>query len=455
MDAMSRVRPISGFPEWTPSERVVEANVLDSLRETFRLHGFGEIETRAVEPLSRLAGDSEAAKEIYTLGRLNPESHSESKLGLHFDLTVPFARYVEEFQNDLAFPFRRFQIQKVWRGERPQQGRYREFYQADIDVVGRETLPAHLEVEVAVVMARALAALPVPQATMRVNNRRLVEGFYRGVGISDIAGALRSVDKLDKIGPEGVRAELLAQDVSETAADAILELARIQSPDAGFVSAVEDLWTTTAAPEGVDVAAAEAELREGIAQLVALVEGVNSAVPGTAVVDLRIARGLDYYTGAVYETFLEGHEDLGSICSGGRYDSLVAGGAFPGVGLSIGVSRLVSRILDAGLATASRGVPSAVLVAVTDEDSRAESVRIADALRARSVAAEVAPKAAKFGKQIQYADKRGIPFVWFPDAGDGVGDGEVKDIRSGEQVPAMADEWLPPAEDARPRIVRP
>lgn len=450
---MARVRPLSGYPEWTPSERVVEAEILSSLRETFRLHGFGEIETRAVEPLSRLAGGSEAAKEIYTLGRLNAEPDAESKLGLHFDLTVPFARYVEEFQNELAFPFRRFQIQKVWRGERPQEGRYREFYQADIDVVGRQTLPSHLEVEVAVVMARALAALPIPAATMHVNNRRLVEGFYRGVGIEDIPGALRSVDKLDKIGPDGVRAELVAQDVTVTAADAILELARVSAPDASFVGAVEDLWATTATPEGVDVAAAEDELREGIAQLVALVEGVNAAVPGTAVVDLRIARGLDYYTGAVYETFLAGHEDLGSICSGGRYDSLVAGGAFPGVGLSIGVSRLVSRILGAGLARASRGVPSAVLVAVTDEDSRAESLRIADALRARGIAAEVAPTAAKFGKQIQYADKRGIPFVWFPSAADQDGDGEVKDIRSGNQVAAHASEWQPPVEDARPRIV--
>jgi len=375
---MARVRPLSGFPEWTPAERIVEASVLDSLREVFQLHGFAEIETRAVETVDRLAGKSEAAKEIYTLGRLNAEEGSEAKLGLHFDLTLPFARYVEEFQNELAFPFRRFQIQKVWRGERPQEGRYREFYQADIDVVARQTLPAHADVEVAVVMARALAALPVPGVTMRVNNRRLVEGFYRGVGIGDIAGALRSVDKLDKIGPDGVRTELIEQDIPESAAAAILDLAQISAPDAGFVAAVEDLWASSTTVH--DPAEAEQELRAGLAELVALVEGVNAAVPGTAVADLRIARGLDYYTGSVYETFLTGHEDLGSICSGGRYDSLVAGGGFPGVGMSIGVSRLVSRMLGAGLVRASRPVPTAVLVAVTDEASRATSVRIADAL---------------------------------------------------------------------------
>ncbi|WP_297081549.1 histidine--tRNA ligase [uncultured Demequina sp.] len=453
---MARVRPLSGFPEWTPAERIVEASVLDSLREVFQLHGFAEIETRAVETVDRLAGKSEAAKEIYTLGRLNAEEGSEAKLGLHFDLTLPFARYVEEFQNELAFPFRRFQIQKVWRGERPQEGRYREFYQADIDVVARQTLPAHADVEVAVVMARALAALPVPGVTMRVNNRRLVEGFYRGVGIGDIAGALRSVDKLDKIGPDGVRTELIEQDIPESAAAAILDLAQISAPDAGFVAAVEDLWASSTTVH--DPAEAEQELRAGLAELVALVEGVNAAVPGTAVADLRIARGLDYYTGSVYETFLTGHEDLGSICSGGRYDSLVAGGGFPGVGMSIGVSRLVSRMLGAGLVRASRPVPTAVLVAVTDEASRATSVRIADALRGRRIAAEVAPSAAKFGKQIQYADKRGIPFVWFPDAGSGDAEsestgGEVKDIRSGDQTPADPTSWEPPAADLHPRIV--
>ncbi|GIG54638.1 histidine--tRNA ligase [Demequina activiva] len=446
---MARVRPLSGYPEWTPSQRVVEASFIEALKETFRLHGFAEVETRAVETVERLAGKSDAAKEIYTLTRLNAEDAADARLGLHFDLTVPFARYVEEFQNELAFPFKRFQIQKVWRGERPQEGRFREFYQADIDVVARETLPAHLEVEVAVVMARALAALPLPGVTMRVNDRRLVEGFYRGVGIEDVAAALRSVDKLDKIGPDGVRAELVAQGVPATAADAVLELARISAPDAGFVEAVEDLWATTVTVDDVD--GAQDELRAGLEALVALVEGVNAAVPGTAVADLRIARGLDYYTGAVYETFLEGHEDLGSICSGGRYDSLVAGGGFPGVGMSIGVSRLVSRMLGAGVLSASRGVPTAVLVAVTDEASRTGSARVADALRARGIAADVAPTAAKFGKQIQYADKRGIPFVWFP--GDD-GDGEVKDIRSGEQVQADASTWEPPADDARPLVVR-
>lgn len=447
---MARVVPLSGFPEWSPSERIVEAEVLRTLREVFALHGFAEIETRAVEPVARLAGDSDAAKEIYVLSRLRAEEGSEASLGLHFDLTVPFARYVEERQSELAFPFRRCQIQKVWRGERPQEGRYREFYQADIDIVARETLPGHLEAEVAIVMASALQALGervgVPRARMRLNDRRLVEGFYRGVGVTDVAGALRSVDKLAKIGPEGVRKELDGQGIAGNAADALLALAQVVTPDASFADEVERLWVDFGASGEV----ARAQFVSGIEALTRLVESVNAAVPGVASADLSIARGLDYYTGAVYETVLEGHEDLGSICSGGRYDSLVGGGGFPGVGMSIGVSRLVSRLLSAGLASASRAVPTAVLVAVVDEESRTASDAIARSLRSRGIPCEVAPTAAKFGKQIQYADKRGIPFVWFP----GEGGGEVKDIRSGEQAAADPASWVPPAEDLFARVVR-
>lgn len=442
---MAKVVPLSGFPEWSPAERIIERHLIDTIEEVFRLHGYGQIDTRAVEPLSRLGGEAEAAKEIYVLQRRGSDTAPE--FGLHFDLTVPFARYVEERQGQLQFPFRRYQVQKVWRGERPQDGRFREFYQADIDVVAREELPAHLEAEIAVVMATALAALPLPDARMAINDRRLVEGFYRGVGIEDVPGALRSVDKLGKIGAGGVAVELASQGVSDAAATAVLELAKVQGTGMGVTQAVLDLWETT--PTTGD-AEAQRLLGEGLTALVNLVDTVNVAVPGVAHADLSIARGLDYYTGAVFETVLVGHEDLGSVCSGGRYDSLVAGGGFPGVGMSIGLSRLVSRVVSQGLLTVSRGVPSAVLVAVTDEATRAASDAIALRLRARGIAAEVAPKAAKFGKQIQFADKRGIPFVWFP-ADDT--DGEVKDIRTGDQAPADADAWQPPAEDLRPRVI--
>jgi histidyl-tRNA synthetase len=451
---------LSGFPEWLPEGRLVEQHVLDVLRRTFELHGFAGIETRAVEPLDQLLRKGETSKEVYVLSRLQEDPQSvdaadrAGKLGLHFDLTVPFARYVLENAGHLAFPFRRYQIQKVWRGERPQDGRFREFVQADIDVVGAGTLPYHYEVELPLVMAEALGALQeigVPPVRILVNNRKVAEGFYRGVGLTDVDAVLRSIDKLDKIGPDAVAA-LLADEAGATSeqAAACLELAAISGDDESVVDRVRAL----AAQHG----ATHELLDEGLAELGALIRAAAQRAPGVVRADLKIARGLDYYTGSVYETVLVGHEQLGSICSGGRYDTLASDGTttYPGVGLSIGVSRLVSRLVGGGLVRATRSVPSAVLVAVTQEEDRSRSDAVAVALRSRGIPVEVAPSAAKFGKQIRHADRRGIPYVWFlgqADEDGAVGPDQVKDIRSGEQVPADASSWRPPAEDRWPRVV--
>ncbi len=455
---MARIAPLSGFPEWLPDGRVVEQHVLDTLRRTFELHGFAGIETRAVEPLDQLLRKGETSKEVYVLRRLQAEEGAEDKgdkqLGLHFDLTVPFARYVLENAGKLAFPFKRYQIQKVWRGERPQDGRFREFVQADIDVVGAGELPYHYEVELPLVMAaafEALAPLGLPPVRILVNNRKVAEGFYRGLGLDDVEGVLRNIDKLDKIGPDAVAAAL-AEECGATPeqAKACLELASLSGSDSAVIDDVLALATSYDAVTDL--------LKTGLAELHALIEAAAVRAPGVVVADLKIARGLDYYTGSVYETVMVGHEGLGSICSGGRYDTLASDGknTYPGVGLSIGVSRVVSRLLSAGLVSASRSVPSAVLVAVTNEEQRMASDAVAAALRSRGIPADVAPKAAKFGKQIQFADRRGIPFVWFPgDAGaDGAAAlaGQVKDIRSGEQVDADATTWEPPAEDWWPRV---
>ncbi|KIR61185.1 histidine--tRNA ligase [Micromonospora haikouensis] len=441
---MSKPTPISGFPEWTPAQRMIEQFVLDRIRATFELYGFAPLETRSVEPLDQLLRKGETSKEVYVLRRLQADADGpagDDALGLHFDLTVPFARYVLENAGKLQFPFRRYQIQKVWRGERPQEGRYREFLQADIDIVDRDTLPAHYEAEMPLVIGDALRSLPIPPVTIQVNNRKICEGFYRGIGLTDPEAALRAVDKLDKIGPAKV-AELLAETAgaSESQAKACLALAEISAPDASFADAVRGLGVT------------HPLLDEGVAELVAVVETAAAHSPGLCVADLRIARGLDYYTGTVYETSLAGYERFGSICSGGRYDNLVsAGGAsFPGVGISIGVSRLLGLLFGAGALTVSRSVPTCVLVAVTSEERRAASNAVADALRRRGVPTEVAPSAAKFGKQIRHAERRGIPYVWFPGA-DGAPD-EVKDIRSGEQVVAAAGEWTPPRADLSPLV---
>jgi histidyl-tRNA synthetase len=458
---MAKPTPLSGFPEWLPDGRIVEQHVLDTLRHTFELHGFAGIETRAVEPLDQLLRKGETSKEVYVLSRLQEEdgvarAGSEKQLGLHFDLTVPFARYVLENAGRLPFPLKRYQIQKVWRGERPQEGRFREFIQADIDVVGAGAgeLPYHFEVEAPLVMAEALGALAeigLPPVRILVNNRRVAEGFYRGVGLDDVEGVLRQIDKLDKIGPDKVSGLLVTEcAATEDQAKACLALASISGSDVGVIAEVRALAESYGAVTEL--------LETGLAELGALIAAASERAPGVVVADLKIARGLDYYTGSVYETVLVGHEQLGSVCSGGRYDTLASDGknTYPGVGLSIGVSRLVSRLLSAELVQATRSVPSAVLVAVASEEERAASDAVAAALRARDIPVEVAPSAARFGKQIKYADRRGIPFVWFPGSvGEDGGSGadQVKDIRSGDQVDADAATWEPPAEDRWPRVI--
>ncbi|MGW6196776.1 histidine--tRNA ligase [Kribbella sp. NPDC055110] len=436
---MSKVTPLSGFPEFLPADRIVELEFLDTIRETFELHGFASIETRAVEPVERLSNQGEDAdKEIYGVRRLAAGADEDAALGLHFDLTVPFARYVLEHSGKLVFPFRRYQIQKVWRGERPQEGRYREFTQADIDIIDSGELPFHYEVELPLVIADAFRKLPIPPFRIQVNTRQIPEGFYRGLGIEDITGTLRIVDKLDKIGPDKVTDLLTAAGLSAETAKQVLRLAEISSTDASFADQVRAL--------GVQ----HEVLDEGLERLSQIMTAANEHAPGLLVADLKIARGLDYYTGTVYETQLIGDEGYGSICSGGRYDSLASDGktTYPGVGISIGVSRLVHRLISKGLLTASRRTPTALLIALNSEEDRAEAMRTAIQLRARGIAVEVAPAAAKFGKQIKFADRRGIPFVWFSTENGP----EVKDIRSGEQVPADAATWAPPAHDLRPSI---
>src|SRR5689334_10054615 len=213
--------PISGFPEWMPPQRMIEQRVIDRIRSTFELYGFSPLETRSVEPLETLVSKGETSKEVYLLRRLQADENAkdDDSLGLHFDLTVPFARFVVENAGKLQFPFRRYQIQKVWRGERPQEGRYREFLQADIDVVNRGELPFHYDTEMPLVIGDALSGLPIPKIRIQVNNRKVCEGFYRGLGLADTAQVLRTVDKLDKIGPARV-AEVLIETAGATRAQA-------------------------------------------------------------------------------------------------------------------------------------------------------------------------------------------------------------------------------------------
>jgi len=445
---MSKPTPLSGFPELLPAQRFVEQHVSDSLRRSFELHGFASLETRAVEPMDQLLRKGETSKEVYVLRRLqagddDAATTADSGMGLHFDLTVPFARYVLENAGKLEFPFRRYQIQKAWRGERPQEGRYREFTQADIDVVMRDELPFHFDVEVARVMAEALSALPLPPMRLRVNNRRLIEGFYRGLGATDPAAVITAIDKLDKLPADAVAGLLREAGLDDEQTRLCLALAEIESTDGSFAERVRGL--------GVE----HELLDQGIDELTQVVEGCAS-VNGDrfqVVASLSLARGLDYYTGTVFEIFMDGFENLKSVGGGGRYDALASDGrtTYPGVGISFGISRTLVPLMSRGLLSADRSVPSAVLVALADEESRDASNRVAQRLRARGVPTEVAAAPQRFGKQIRYAERRGIPYVWFPGV-DGAAD-QVKDIRSGDQRDADADAWTPPADDLRPRVL--
>ncbi len=436
---MARPKPISGFPEFLPADRMVEQRVLNIISSTAELHGLASVETRAVEPLRQLTRKGEIDKEIYVVRRLHAEAGDADELALHYDLTVPFARYVLENAGHLQFPFRRYQIQKSWRGERPQEGRYREFTQADFDIVGFQDLALHHDAELPLVALEAFERmhrdLGMPPVLMRLGNRKLAQGFYAGLGIDDPSAVLQRVDKLDKIGSDGVArllTEQLGMDESQTAA--ALALARISSTDLSFADEVAALGVQNPL------------LDEGIEEVSRVLAAVASEFPGRIAADLRIARGLDYYTGTVYETELVGYESIGSVSGGGRYDALASDGknTYPGVGLTIGVTRILAPLMGRGLLSANRSVPSCVLVAVDDEESRPAANDVARSLRSRGIACEVAPKADKYGKQIRHADRRGIPFVWFGNS--------IKDIRSGEQIDADPATWEPPAADLTPGI---
>ncbi|RYI99227.1 MAG: histidine--tRNA ligase, partial [Actinomycetales bacterium] len=293
-------------------------------------------------------------------------------------------------------------------------------------------------------MAEALALLPVPALTLQVSNRKVLEGFYLGLEVAEPTAVMQVVDKLDKLPGEKILELLGEQGLSDGQAQACLALAEISATDTSFVDRVRAL--------GVN----HPLLDEGLGELASVIESCAGIEGVTVVADLRIARGLDYYTGTVFETRMAGYEHLGSICSGGRYDQLASDGrrTFPGVGISLGVSRLLVPLLADGL-VADRSVPSAVLVALVDEASRDRSDAVAQILRSRGVPTEVAASAQKFGKQIRYAERRGIPFVLFPGEEPGFGGTSVKDIRSGEQVDVDLGSWSPPEEDLRPRIKQP
>jgi histidyl-tRNA synthetase len=424
---MAKVRPISGFPEWLPEQRLVEQEVLDGLRSKFELFGFTPVETRSVELLETLLAKGETDKEIYVLRRLGAaQDEGDAGFGLHYDLTVPFARYAVQNYNELTFPFKRYQIQKAWRGERPQEGRYREFLQADIDVIDRGSLALSFDAEMPWLVYETLSSLPFPPVTIRLNNRKVTEGYMRGIGVAEDAliPGMRVLDKLDKVGEDGVRAML---ELPDDQVDKLLPLISIRADSVAVVDNVRALGVT------------HPKLDEGLDELAFVMGELGDLPAGAVVADMGIVRGFDYYTGTVYEGVMQGHESLGAVASGGRYDNLAAGARepLPGVGISIGVSRILGRLFGEGLLPAGRKTPTAVLVAHVG--GREDTLAVLRALRDRGIPSEAYHEPAKLGKQMKYADDKGIPYVWLP-----FEDGhQVRDMSSGDQEHAEVTTWNP------------
>ncbi|MGF7238771.1 MAG: histidine--tRNA ligase [Frankia sp.] len=431
-----RPTPISGFPEWLPEVRRVELRWLDTIRAGFERYGFCSVETPSVESLDVLASKGETSQEVYTLRRLQADSddHSDARLGLHFDLTVPLARYVAAHFNDLVFPFKRYQIQRVWRGERPQEGRFREFTQCDIDVINVDSVPAHFDAELPRVVHEIFTELALPARTIRINNRKVLQGFYEGLGIGDPLSVIRVADKIDKIGSDGV-ARALSDDLGLTADQvaACLALAAVRGSDAAVVEEVTRLGAKS------DL------LSEGLDELSFVLTELADLPTGAVVADFSIARGLDYYTGTVYETTFDSFPGFGSICSGGRYDDLA--GSFirrhlPGVGISIGLTRIFAKLVLEGLIESAGSAPSDVLVVIPSDARRAQALATARLLRTRGFNVETYHQADKLAKQVRYASRKAIPYVWFPPFEDDRPH-EVKSMTGGDQAAADPATWTP------------
>ena len=420
---MAQIKPrtLSGFMELLPARQVQFDRMVDILRKSYSLYGFTPLDTPAIEASEVLLakGGGETEKQIYRFTK------GDSDLSLRFDLTVPLAKYVALHQNELTFPFRRFQIGKVYRGERAQKGRYREFYQADIDVIGDGALDITNEAEIPSIIYKTFTALGLKRFKIRVNNRKVLNGLFALLGLEEQAGdVMRTIDKLEKIGPEKVKA-ILTDDfaVAADTADTLLGLLAAEDP----MAALEPFKGRN---ELFDL---------GVSELETVVKYMSAyGVPQDHfMVDLTIARGLDYYTGTVYETVMLDHPEVGSICSGGRYDNLAeyyTDKQLPGVGISIGLTRLFSVLeaqgyLNEELLTA----PADVLILPMTEDL-STAISFATTLRDAGVRAQLHCEKKKFKQKLSYADKLSIPYAAFLGE-DEIAQGKVtvKDLTTGEQ----------------------
>jgi histidyl-tRNA synthetase len=394
---MIEPRTLKGFRDHLPAQALARERVLDIARRVYRSYGFAPIDTPALEYLEILLGkgSDETDRQLYRF-----RDHGGRDVGMRFDLTVPFARFAAQHVHALGLPFKRYHMAPVWRGENTQRGRYREFMQCDFDTIGTTSPVADLEM--VLVVHDLLAAIGVERFTIRLNDRRVLAGILERLGLADRGPqVLRSLDKLAKAGAEAVSLELAGHGVSPAAVTALLEMAGLHGPAADVLAALGRLVGDTETG------------RAGVAALAALVERAGQAgvATGRIALDPSIARGLDYYTGLVLETFLDDLPSLGSVCSGGRYDDLAGlytKQPLPGIGASLGLDRLLAGLEELG-GLPARETPADVLLAYFDERHLADYLRIAAALRAGGVAVEFYPEPRKLGQQLKLAAKRGFP----------------------------------------------
>jgi histidyl-tRNA synthetase len=394
---MIEPRTLKGFRDHLPAQALARERILDVARQVYRSFGFAPIDTPALEYLEILTGkgSAETDKQLYRF-----TDHGGREVGMRFDLTVPFARFCAQHIASLGTPFKRYHMATVWRGENTQRGRYREFMQCDFDTIGTTSPVADLET--VLVVHDLLAAIGIERFTIRINDRRVLGGVLASLGLADRAtDVLRSLDKLGKATRDAVKAELIGHGVAAEAVERLLTMAELSGSMADVLAGLASL-----------VADSESG-RAGVAALRAILDGVQAAgvAEGRVVVDPSIARGLDYYTGIVLESFLDDLPTLGSICSGGRYDNLAGlytKQSLPGVGASLGIDRLLAGLDELGKLSAVE-TPAEVFLVFFDEAHLADYLRVASALRAAGVAVEFFPEAKRVGQQLKVAAKKGFP----------------------------------------------
>ena len=433
---MIKPRTPAGTLELLPGEQRTFNHMLEVIRRNYERFGFLPIETPVFELsevlLTKTGGETE--RQVYfvqSTGAL--EQGGAPELALRFDLTVPLARYVAEHEHQLAFPFRRYQIQRVYRGERAQKGRFREFYQCDIDVVGKDALSVRYDAEIPAVIHAVFSELAIGPFTISLNNRKILRGFFEAIGIDDGAGqaaVLREIDKIDKRGAEAVAQTLKSEGfgLAHAVIEQILGFVLMRSSSHASAQAILS-----------DIAARYPQTAEGVAELATVLTMLKDlGVPEkNYALNFSIARGLDYYTGTVYETMLDDYPQIGSICSGGRYDNLASHyskSKLPGVGISIGASRLFWQLREAGLIAPDPHNPMVLIGLMRDEDLSGSLV-MADELRAAGIACEVQLEAKKLAKQFQYADKVGFSYmILFGESEQAKGVVSMKNLATGKQV---------------------